>query len=1242
MPRAALRRHPEAMQNNDSTVSTASFLTESSACLALETFRRVPLPVAGSEPDALAVLLSAPCRGLLRLGAARGARTALWVCLPPARPPAATAEALAGKLKEIFTGEAALAGAPRVLAAELSPALLEEAGAFLAEHADTLLVLLVCAAPRADASDGGLACDPLVLRRLAPDEALAAPVAARPDRAPALSGGIGALGGDAGHAAAPDEVVLDGVRYVDLRQNGLEWRLAGLNPLWRQELLGLGASPDAAAVSALEARGLWLAPAVDAPPLAVMCCGLGSVWPGMGRELYDNFPAARAAMERIAAVADWDVLALMDETDMEKISLTRWQIPYLFLLEYAQWSQFVSLGLAPALLCGHSLGELIALCFAGIYEPEVAWYILDTRAAHMAELEAKATRETGMMAVHADTGVIEEARKTWPALYVSNYNTPQQFILSGPREALLEARKSMRKRRIPAIMLNVSLAFHHPSMRVLRDLSLRRLNALEMHAPRLPMLSDITTGFYPQDQPSICRYITDLDENSVRWVEGVRAMWERDGIRHFLELGPQDTLCGLVGDIEPRALCLSAGRKGRETEALRQACARLYALGHLPRPAIRAGAAAVKGGAPSPSVPAASSEAAPSGAPRAATAPVSGPASWQMAIVLDVLAKASGRPLNDLRPDMDLRYDLALRSSRFPLIIQEAERRLGLSVNFEDLLQVATIGDLARALTGTRAGTQTGTGREDGTSASVPGREHAPEYAQRRLRAPLCRFASRANGADGGDVPAPLVLDPCGQGLPLRRGDVLALCVFDPDILPGLLSGIAPLGCTLALPGDLLEACAPLAKAGARLTPLAISAAGEGKTPDAESLRAAFSRLAGEEGRVDGVFFAPAPGDAAASPALLEDCLRPALSHGLRYAACFSRPLLTPGAVETALADGGPLADRLAGLAREGGFACRAVVLLDDGRGTGPNEPGDMLARELLRGDSERVVWARESALCPGRAPRGPRLAERPEFFPLVFPDPQPPLRPTATLFQGACQFSRFADPALAVHGGSEGNAVGAVAPWLPVSRTLQALLEGSRLLLPWLAVTGLSDVRFHEPPLLPPGVTRECRLKVEARPWLMHDRVMTRMCRADLTVRELTENGRRTDHYAPVAGGMVLLAAASGEVPPLWPAAGPDAACRAAVEKDGEREESAVFYDALGLAAPWRLLSGFTALPGGMYRAALPLPEAPIAPEGNWGYTDCLHMVEGIVQAASLALARQGAGTRRSGVADGVAMAAE
>ncbi|MDE5880032.1 MAG: acyltransferase domain-containing protein, partial [Desulfovibrio sp.] len=601
---------------------------------------------------------------------------------------------------------------------------------------------------------------------------------------------------------APEAVesALDGVRYARLRQAGDFWRLASLTPLWREEAAGLPPEPDAAALEALAARGVWLAPETPAPPLAVMCCGLGSVWPGMGRELYDNFPAARDAMDRVAALADWDILGLMDEADVEAISHTRRQIPYLFLLEYAQWCQFASLGLEPALFCGHSLGELIALSLSGIYGLSEAWYILDTRAEHMTELEAGATRDTGMMAVHAEAAVIEEVQRTWPDLYISNRNTPRQFILSGPRQSLTEARASLRKRRVPSMLLNVSLAFHHPGMRILRDLSQRRLGALEMHAPRVPMLSGITAGYYPHDQPSICRYITDLDENTVIWTDCVAAMWGRDGIRHFLELGPQDTLCGLVADCEPRALCLSAGRKGNEVAGMREALARLYALGHLPLSRIRAASAErrpERAGTPAETPPGTALGTAegagggtagrptpppsPESAPGAPPERLFGEDADRAGQVLSLLAEACGREARDLRPEHDLRYDLALRSSRFPLLLQEAERRLGVRVEFEALLQVTTVGDLVRVLLG----------RGTGVPGATPG---APTGKARRVRrlgpfAPLLRLSPPGEG-----TPHLLPLDPAGTGprgeAGVEAGGVYALCVLDKALLPGIWGGL--------------------------------------------------------------------------------------------------------------------------------------------------------------------------------------------------------------------------------------------------------------------------------------------------------------------------------------------------------------------------------------------------------------------------------------------------------------------
>lgn len=502
---------------------------------------------------------------------------------------------------------------------------------------------------------------------------------------------------------AGHEDVVDGARLARLKHLGEEWRMGSVLPAWTQELAGLSAHPSAGELDALARRGVWLAPAgtEEIPPAAVMCCGQGSVWPGMGRALYDALPAARAAMDRIAAVAAWDVLGLMDEPELEKIILTRWQQPYLFLLEFAQASYLESLGFKPSVMSGHSLGELIALCLAGVYTPEQAWHILDTRARYTAELETRPGHDTGMIAVHGGAEVIDDVLRGFPDLRVSNYNTPTQHILSGPRDTLTEARRALRKNKIPAVLLNVSMAFHHPHMRALRETSLRELRAIPMRAPRLPMLSNVTTGLYPHDAHSICEYISDLDENAVRWVECVDNMWNIHKVRHFIELGPADTLGGLTSDIRPEAVCVSVSRKNREVESMRAAVARLYALGHLPRP--RPAAARPRPEPAAPPVP-------------APDRPAFTPA--HIEDVMPLIMEATGLRRNELEPDMDLRHDLSIRSSRFPLIMHAAEQRFSVSIHFEDLMGVATIRDLADALARLRhVPTET---KPEGTPPAVP------------------------------------------------------------------------------------------------------------------------------------------------------------------------------------------------------------------------------------------------------------------------------------------------------------------------------------------------------------------------------------------------------------------------------------------------------------------------------------------------------------------------------------------
>ncbi len=482
-------------------------------------------------------------------------------------------------------------------------------------------------------------------------------------------------------------LVENGVKGLLIEHNGAQWRLGTTSNVWRNTLIHVPTVPNEEDLEALQAKGIWLVKNTNKPKVALTCCGMGSVWPGMGRALYDTFPAAREAMDRLASISDWDVLSLLDETDTEKIFRTRWHQPYLFLIEYAQASYLESLGFKADLVAGHSIGELVALGLSGAYTLEDAWRMFNIRAVMTDAMEREAEHDTGMMMVYADVDVIQQCLQEFPELLISNYNSPKQYVLSGPRDVLAQTRKILRKKKHPAMVLNVSMAFHHPHMRSRRQASLESLWSFTMHKPHLPVISCVTAAPYPTDKDGICEYIADLDENAVRWIDCVTNMWEQHDIRHFVELGPADTLCGLIGEITPKAICVSAGKRQAEVEAMRMTVARLYALGHIPGRQTHAVALDLI----------AQDCSAEENAWEQNThdAKPRSPMPAHVAKILPIFAEITGHPISFFRQDMDIRLDLGIRSSRFPIILHALEQSFGIQIDFEDFLHVHTLHDFA-------------------------------------------------------------------------------------------------------------------------------------------------------------------------------------------------------------------------------------------------------------------------------------------------------------------------------------------------------------------------------------------------------------------------------------------------------------------------------------------------------------------------------------------------------------------
>lgn len=991
-------------------------------------------------------------------------------------------------------------------------------------------------------------------------------------------------------------IALNGVYYAMVKNQSEYWRIGSIVADWQARLALFPSKPDSEELEHLENMGIFPGPDTKPKALAVMCAGLGAAWPGMGRELYDNFPAARAAMDEIASLADWDVLSLMDEKDSEIINSSRYQIPYLFLLEYAQWQEFRWLGLQPALICGHSLGELVALCLAGVYPVEGAWLLLDTRARHMAHLEKMGNGKTGMLAVSAERTKIDEVLKKWPSLAISNANTPKQFVLGGPRSDLLEARRELRRHRIPAFMLPINLAFHNPEMRILRDLSTRRLNALEMHQPHTPFLSCVTADLYPDKQEQISRAIADLDENTVDWISSVTVMRNKYKIRTFLELGPQDILCGLTKENDSEALCIPADLKYKETFAMRRACARLFAEGNLPYQRL----AKLK----IPVSEKREQDVLPDDKKRKTDWTAFGYIpEKELDAILSLLAKIGNYEKEKLCPDMDLKYDLGLRSSNFPLLIQEAEKSLNKSYEIENIFNLSTVGDLVVFLAGKSQRIK---------DSKTPDHEQLQNSV---FGPPLSIWCWQGQE---NFIKHKIDIEKIG---PLRKktGPILLLCP-DSTLLDSLWEGLVIPGQILCLPFKDMEACNRLKKAGAILVPLSVNMTYPGLLAHDEIIK--FKQ---EYGSFAGIFFTlPIAVSSSFIPEQNISILKnmAALIDILEDKPwiCLLQILKIPDQTRQITYQNKKISEFFQSV--QNILKCKTethCICWQDARNGSSfqnrNEGGDLLSLNLLYGNCGFEIWSSEknddvsnSLFCLD--PDGSFYEQESQS-----------LLPRASSWRANLQYSLFASPEYASHGPGgkawsptlESPINNEISPWLPTGEIASRMLEAGNYPLPWLIPATLQDFNLFMLPFLPQGITRECRATVLERPWLIQNGSYVRLAKIEMASKELLQNGRSSENWKNMAD--CIAAYGHMAVPPkgLWP-------------KDNLNNPIATdrldkFYGKINFGQCWRHLVRVFRHSGDenilCFTLNLSESRTSIAPKKDWGYIVFSQLVESLAQAA-------------------------
>ncbi len=273
-------------------------------------------------------------------------------------------------------------------------------------------------------------------------------------------------------------------------------------------------------LKALARQGIHLGgEELAAPPLAFVFPGQGSHYTGMGHELYQTFPVIRHWMDRAAEVAEFDLLRLLFQDQEEDLQKTRWQQPALFTMEYAMVQYLVSLGIRPQALAGHSLGELTALCLAGVYSFEDGFRIVNMRAICM-DKACEINVDPGvMMAVDAPMDALEELMGRREKVYITNINSPHQLVVGGDTEAVKSMGVELKELGYRNTLLRVSMAFHSPIMRCIHDELEEFIAGIEFHPPQIPVISNTTMEQFPADSTEIKSIVMAHLESPVHWMQ---------------------------------------------------------------------------------------------------------------------------------------------------------------------------------------------------------------------------------------------------------------------------------------------------------------------------------------------------------------------------------------------------------------------------------------------------------------------------------------------------------------------------------------------------------------------------------------------------------------------------------------------------------------------------------------------------------------------------------------------------
>ncbi len=290
----------------------------------------------------------------------------------------------------------------------------------------------------------------------------------------------------------------------------------------------------------------WRGKAVTSanPEIGFLFAGQGTQYVNMGRELYQASGDFRRVLERCDNILrdqlERPLLDVMFGASGELIHRTDYAQPALFALEFALAELLQSWGIKPKFVMGHSLGEYVAACVAGVFTLEDGLRLAAARGRLMQQLPGAGK----MLAVTAEQTTLDALLHRFPAVAIAAINSPSQTVLSGAADAIDRLQAMLQAQGTYCRELKVSHGFHSAQMEPILAPLRQLISTTELQAPRLCLIGNLH-GRAVTTEVTDPEYWCQQARQPVQFAAGFRAMVQA-GCDLFVEIGPDAVFSALT------------------------------------------------------------------------------------------------------------------------------------------------------------------------------------------------------------------------------------------------------------------------------------------------------------------------------------------------------------------------------------------------------------------------------------------------------------------------------------------------------------------------------------------------------------------------------------------------------------------------------------------------------------------------------------------------------------------------